>query len=69
VEINFYGLLSWPIRVKPETKALRFFNEKIKHIAMWRKILEMMYTAFKTNKPYDRNFFKTQLKVQEVYGE
>jgi transposase len=38
-------------------------------VAVQRKVLEMMYTVFKTNKPYDRNFFKTQLKVQEVYGE
>jgi transposase len=29
-------------------------------VAVQRKLLEMMYTIYKTNKPYDKSFFKKQ---------
>ena len=34
-------------------------------VAVQRKLLEMMYTIFKTNKPYDKNYFKNQNKEAE----
>lgn len=35
-------------------------------VAVQRKLLEMMYTIFKTNKPYDKNYFKNQNKETEL---
>ena len=29
-------------------------------VAVQRKVLEMIYTIYKTNKPYDKNYFKNQ---------
>jgi transposase len=35
-------------------------------VAVQRKLLEMMYTIYKTNKPYDKNFFKKQNEEAET---
>ena len=35
-------------------------------VAVQRKLLEMMYTIFKTNKPYDKNYFKNQIEETEL---
>ena len=35
-------------------------------VAVQRKLLEMMYTIFKTNKPYDKNYFKNQNEKPEL---
>ena len=41
-------------------------------VAVQRKLLEMMYTLFKTNKKYDKDYFKNQeieAKVESKVGE
>jgi transposase len=35
-------------------------------VAIQRKLLEMMYTIYKTNKPYDKNYLKTQNEETEL---
>ena len=35
-------------------------------VAVQRKLLEMMYTVFKTNKAYDKNYFKNQTEAAET---
>ena len=35
-------------------------------VAIQRKLLEMMYTLFKTNKPYDKNYFQNQNEEAEL---
>jgi transposase len=35
-------------------------------VAVQRKLLEMMYTLYKNNKPYDKNYFKTNEQVEVI---
>ena len=35
-------------------------------VAIQRKLLEMMYTVYKTNKPYDKNYLKNQNEETEL---
>ena len=35
-------------------------------VAVQRKLLEMMYTIYKTNRPYDKNYFKRQNEEAET---
>jgi transposase len=35
-------------------------------VAVQRKLLEMMYTLYKTNKPYDKNYFKNNEEIQII---